>query len=164
MLRVYDVSRTGYYSWRSRGESARACEDRTLLSAVERVFGVSGGLYGSPKVAKALRSEGLVIGDNRVARLMREHTLVARCAAIYRRRPGLDRFFSKITNRICDFEATGPDQIWVGDVTYLQVMVSGATWRWFWIYSLVGWWVGRCRGTETPRCRCPHSSARRPSG
>lgn len=148
MLRVYEVSRTGYYSWRSRGESARACEDRTLLSAVERVFGASGGLYGSPKVANALRSEGLVIGENRVARLMREHTLVARCAAIYRRRPGLDRFFSKITNRICDLEATGPDQIWVGDVTYLQV--NGA-WRYLAVvldlYSrrVVGWSLSRHR-------------------
>ena len=142
MLRVYDVSRTGYYSWRSRGESTRAREDRSLLSAVERVFGDSGGLYGSPKVTEALRSSGLTVGENRVARLMRENALVARCAAIYRRRPGLNRFFSKITNRICDLEATGPDQIWVGDVTYLQM---NGVWRYLAVVldlfsrRVVGW-------------------------
>ena len=89
-----------------------------------------------------------MIGDNRVARLMREHTLVARCAAIYRRRPGLDRFFSKITNRICDLEATGPDQIWVGDVTYLQV---NGVWRYLAVVldlfsrRVVGWSLSRHR-------------------
>ena len=148
MFRVYDVSRSGYHSWRTRGESRRAKSDRQLLSEVERVFSESGGLYGSPKVAKALRAEGLVVGENRIARLMRENALVARCSAIYQRRPGLNRFFSKITNRICDLEATGPDQIWVGDVTYLEV---NGSWRYLAVvldlYSrrVVGWSLSRHR-------------------
>lgn len=148
MLRVYIVRRTGYYSWRSRGESARTESDRRLLSTVERVFSESGGLYGSAKVTSVLRSEGLVVGENRIARLMRENELVARSAVIYRRRPGLNRFFSKITNRICYLEAAGPDQIWVGDVTYLEV---NGVWRYLAVvldlYSrrVVGWSLSRHR-------------------
>jgi putative transposase len=88
MLRLYDVSRTGYQSWRTRGESARSVRERELLEAVERVYGSVDGLYGSPKVTKALREAGVVVGENRVSRLMRENELVARCARIYRRHAG----------------------------------------------------------------------------
>lgn len=164
MLRVYAVSRTGYYSWRSRGESARTESDRRLLSTVERVFGESGGLYGSPKVTSVLRSEGLVVGENRIARLMRENELVARSAAIHRRRPGLNRFFSKITNRICDLEATGPDQIWVGDVTYLEV---NGVWRYLAVvldlYSrrVVGWSLSRHRDASLSLAAFKRATAKR---
>ena len=126
MLRLYDVSRTGYQSWLTRGESKRCARDRELLEAIERVFGEVDGLYGSPKVTQALRSEGFTVGENRVARLMRDNDLVARCARIYRRHAGVNRFFARIGNQIYDQQATGPDQIWVGDVTYLEV---NGVWR-----------------------------------
>jgi putative transposase len=38
----------------------------------------------------------------------------------------MDRFYASIRNEICDREATGPDQIWVGDVIYPKVNVG---WR-----------------------------------
>ena len=45
---------------------------------------------------------------------------------LYRRIPGLHGFFTSIPNRQLDRLATGPDQVWVGDITYLKV--AGA-WR-----------------------------------
>ena len=148
MLRLYDVSRTGYQSWLTRGESKRCARDRELLEAIERVFGEVDGLYGSPKVTQALRSEGFTVGENRVARLMRDNDLVARCARIYRRHAGVNRFFARIGNQIYDQQATGPDQIWVGDVTYLEV---NGVWRYLAVvmdlYSrkIVGWSLSRTR-------------------
>jgi len=76
--------------------------------------------YGSPKMYQALKQEGYVVGENRVARLMRENGLKARCASIYRSHVKMDRFYASIANEIYDLEATAPDQIWVGDVTYLR--------------------------------------------
>ena len=52
MFRIYDVSRTGYQSWRTRGESKRSERDRELLGVIERVYGAVDGLYGSPKVTE----------------------------------------------------------------------------------------------------------------
>ena len=52
MLRLYDVSRSGYQSWLGRGESKRSEEDRALLAAIERVFVEVDGAYGSPKVTE----------------------------------------------------------------------------------------------------------------
>jgi transposase InsO family protein len=57
---------------------------------------------------------------------MREAGLCARTARLYRRIPGLHRFFTSLPNRQLDRLATAPDQVWVGDITYLKV---GGTWR-----------------------------------
>jgi len=57
---------------------------------------------------------------------MREAGLRARAARLYRRIPGLHGFFTSIPNRQLDRRATAPDQVWVGDITYLKV---GGTWR-----------------------------------
>ncbi|CCG94618.1 putative ISCps9, transposase orfB [Marinobacter nauticus ATCC 49840] len=51
---------------------------------VRRVFNDSKGRYGSPRVYQALRREGLVVGENRVARVMREWGMKARVARVYR--------------------------------------------------------------------------------
>ncbi len=85
------------------------------------MFGEYEGIYGSPKVHQVLVQEGLTVGVNRIARIMHEHGLKARCSRIYRSHATLDRFYASILNHIHDLEATGPDQIWVGDVTYLKV-------------------------------------------
>jgi len=57
---------------------------------------------------------------------MREAGLRARAAKLYRANPGLHGFYTSIPNRQLDRLATGPDQVWVGDITYLHV--AGA-WR-----------------------------------
>ena len=45
---------------------------------VRRVYNESKGRYGSPRVYQALRREGEVVGENRVARLMQEWGMKAR--------------------------------------------------------------------------------------
>jgi transposase InsO family protein len=76
---------------------------------------------------------------------MREAGLRARAAKLYRRIPGLHGFFTSIPNRQLDRLATTPDQVWVGDITYLKV--AGA-WRYLAVvmdrYSrrIIGWSLG----------------------
>jgi transposase InsO family protein len=76
---------------------------------------------------------------------MREAELRARAVKLYRRIPGLHGFFTSIPNRQLDRLATGPDQVWVGDITYLKV--AGA-WRYLAVvmdrYSrrIIGWSLG----------------------
>lgn len=70
---------------------------------------------------QVLIQEGFTVGVNRVARIMQENDLKERCARIYRGHAKLDRSYASIRNEITGLEATGPDQIWVGDVTSLRV-------------------------------------------
>jgi len=145
MCALYGVTRVGYYAWRRRGESARRGQDRTLLSEIQALFAHSRGTYGSPRIHQALRTAGTRVSRRRVERLMREAGLRARAVKLYRRMPGLHGFFRSIPNRQLDRLATGPDQVWVGDVTYLKV--AGA-WRYLAVvmdrYSrrVLGWSLG----------------------
>ena len=151
LCRVYDVSRFGYHSWRTRGQSSHARRDVELGISIERIFGEVDGIYGSPKVHEKLKQEGIVVGKNRVARLMQENDLKARCARIYISNAKWDRFYASIGNQINDLEATGPDQIWVGDVTYLKV---NGVWRYLAMIldkfsrRVVGWSLSKRRNVD----------------
>ena len=121
MCRVYGVSRCGYYAWRTRGPSERLVEDARLLKRIEQVHTASRGTYGSPRVHGALRAQGEDVGERRVARLMRENDIRARSAKLYRGKAGTRRYFCNIDNLARKLKVASPDQVWVGDVTYLRL-------------------------------------------
>jgi putative transposase len=148
------VTRAGYYAWRTRAECARRKQDRQLLFVIQRVFKESGGTYGSPRVHLALDRSGWSVSRRRVERLMREAGLRGRVARIYRSRPGLHRIFDQHPNLLWKRRAMRPNQIWVGDVTYLAV---GRQWRYLAVVMdqrsrrIVGWSLDRGRGVHLTR-------------
>ena len=71
MCEVLGVSRSGYYAWAGRPESARAIEDRVVAAEIRTAHEASRGRYGSPRVHATLRGHGRRVGRKRVARLMR---------------------------------------------------------------------------------------------
>jgi putative transposase len=121
MCRVYGVTPAGYYAWRKRPPSARARQDQTLKVQIERVHQESRGTYGSPRVYRQLKSQGVEVGENRVARLMRAHGIKSRSARRSYNRPHMKRHYAAIANAACEVEVDRPDQVWVGDITYLKV-------------------------------------------
>lgn len=141
----YGVSRAGFYAWRDRGVSKRERQDQRLGERIGAIFEASEGTYGSPRIHAALQQAGIRVGRKRVARLMREAGLKARSARLYRRMPGMRRFFGDVPNRVLGLTTTAPDQIWVGDVTYLK---SAGHWRYLAavmdLHSrrLLGWSLG----------------------
>jgi transposase InsO family protein len=145
----YGVSRSGFYAWQRRPNSRRIEEDRVLGEHIARVHRDSHGSYGSPRVQRSLEREGLCVSEKRVARLMRAAGLAGRASRVYRRLPGLHRFYEKIPNlRLAQPPPDGIDQVWVGDLTYIRV--AGA-WRYLAVvmdlYSrrLIGWAVSRTK-------------------
>ena len=121
MCRVYGVTRAGYYQWRSRERSERERQNETLLSRIRQVHSESRGTYGSPRVHRALKGQGVGASENRVARVMRAHCIKARVATIRYTNRKLQSFFDGGRNEQLGLELSGPDQVWVGDITYLKV-------------------------------------------
>jgi putative transposase len=69
-----------------------------------------------------LRCEGEAVGRRRVARLMRGARLQGRSARRYHRSMVRQRaFFASVPNQQWAQVTQAPNQIWVGDVTYLKV-------------------------------------------
>ena len=121
LCRCYGVTRAGYYAWRRRRESHHQAQDRVLTTAITAIFRASRGTYGSPRVHQELRARGVRVSRRRVERLMRRSGLRGRVARVYRRKAGTHRWFSQHPNHVRWTRATGPNQIWVGDLTYVWV-------------------------------------------
>jgi len=148
----FRVSRSGFYAWEARGESRRRQSDEKLGELIVRIHRESRGAYGSPRVHRELRREGIGCSNKRVARLMRELGLRARVSRLYRRSPALHKFFAKTGNvRLEEPLPMRMDQIWVGDITYLRL---GKQWRYLaavmdlFSRRIIGWTVARTRAVS----------------
>ena len=147
MCRLYGVTRGGFYEWRSRRISQRQQQDNVLRKAVRLIYEQSHQTYGSPRIQEVLAKVDRKHSRKRIARLMAEQGLEGRCMRIYRAIPGLKHFFRDIDKQTLD-GATGIDQVWVGDITYLKV---GDHWRFLAVvmdwYSrrIIGWSLGNRR-------------------
>ena len=120
MCEVLGVSRSGYYAWASRPESARAVKDRAVAAEIRTAHAASRGRYGSPRVHAALRAHGRRVGRKRVARLMRGMGLSARRRRRFRRTTDSAHAFPVAPNLLGrDFTASAPDRIWLADLTYI---------------------------------------------
>jgi transposase InsO family protein len=115
-----------YYAAKKRAgnPSARAVRDEELLVEIRRVWeGKGRKLYGAEKVWKELRREGVEVARCTVERLMREHGMAGVMAKGRRPRttvPGDDRVRPvDLVDR--DFRAPAPNQLWVTDITYVEL-------------------------------------------
>ena len=143
MCRVLEVSASGYYAWRKRPASKRAREDGVLLRQIRTIHEASRQSYGVPRVYRELRENGVVVGRDRVARLMRQtgiQGLSRRRFVTTTRRDDTARPAPDLVER--NFAADGPNQLWVADITYIP------TWAGFlylaivldvWSRRVVGW-------------------------
>ena len=68
MSRILKVSRSGFYAWHKRAESARARSDRALVIDIKAAHCASRDAYGSPRVHRELVAQGRTVGRDRVAR------------------------------------------------------------------------------------------------
>jgi putative transposase len=154
LCRLFAVTRAGYYAWHGRPASAHQEQDRVLLEAIRAIFEASRGTYGSPRVYRTLTARGHRLSRRRVERLMRLAGLRARVAHVYRGTAGTHRWFGQHPNHVRRTQATGPNQIWVGDLTYLAV---GGRW---WYLAIVldqcsrrvlAWRLGATRDSRLTR-------------
>lgn len=122
MCRVLGVSRSGWYSWQARVRpTAREIRDADLTARIRKVHSASRGTYGSPRVHAQLLREGVSVGIERVARLMRANGVRGRV-----RRRFMVTTDSKHDHPIApntlnrEFAAETSDSVWCSDITYIS--------------------------------------------
>jgi putative transposase len=126
LCRRYGVSAAGFYAWRRRRPSAHAEQDRILATEITALFTAHAQRYGSPRIRELLRLAGWRVSRRRVARLMRQAGLRAKAVCGYRPKARLNRRYAQHPNRLWTTTVTRPNQVWLGDLTYLRVERS---WR-----------------------------------
>jgi putative transposase len=154
MCRVLGVSRSGYYAWLKREPSAREKANAELLETIREIHAESDGTYGALRVHAELaeRVEGPKASLNRVARVMRWAGLQGVSPRKWARTTVRDEAARPAPDLVDrDFTATGPDQLWVADITYVP------TWAGFlylavvldvWSRRIVGWAMATHLRTE----------------
>ena len=120
MCRVLSISRSGFYAWLKRPESERKKQDRVLLVDIRVSHKASRKSYGSPRVFLDVRALGHRCGENRVARLMRLDGLCGHQKKKFRHTTDSNHSNPTAPNLLDQFfAATGPNQKWVADITYI---------------------------------------------
>lgn len=114
---VLDVHKSGYYYWQAHREPTAArihlqVQVKAIHAEVEQT-------YGSRRMSDALKEKGLAVGRYQAQRLMQEAGVVAIYPKKRHRYPAgeVSRVADNHLNR--EFEASAPNQKWVGDITYL---------------------------------------------
>jgi transposase InsO family protein len=137
------VSKSGYYDWRTRPESAMARRRGLLKIKIKALFEANNEEYGYRRMHQALVRGGESVDDATVRQLMRELGLVPCQPRPWRHsltEQGPAGPIPDLVNR--DFSAGKPGEKMVGDITYIP------TWQ-GWLYlalvidcatrMIVGW-------------------------
>jgi len=122
ICKTLGVSVSAYYQRRNDRRSARAVEDERLLERIRELHAANYYAYGYRRMWKALRRAGEQAPRCQVQRLMKSNGIVGakrrgkpwrttKPDPLAQRRPDLVQR---------DFAASGPNELWVADLTYLR--------------------------------------------
>ena len=120
LCRILDVSRSGYYAWRSRPPSKHAREEGRLEIEIKAAHKRTRQTCGPERLQKDLAGHGIQVGVSRVRRIRKK--LGIQCKQIKKFKATTN---SKHTLPVADnlleqrFEATAPNRVWVSDLTYI---------------------------------------------
>ena len=140
---LLDLPRIEYYRWINRADylSKIAQEDNIILKNIKEIIKEFTG-YGYRRVTIELQNKGCDINHKRVSRLMRENGL--KCG-------NKRKFIPKTTdsdhdnpvysNLIIGLEITRPDQVWVSDITYIQL-----DWGFAYLATIMDVFTRKCIG------------------
>ena len=128
MCKWLGVSKSGFYDWRSRPESATARRRELLKIKIKALFEANDSTYGYRRMHAALARGGEQAGRELVRQLMRELGLVACQPAPWRPATTVQGAAGPIPDLVNrDFSAAAPGDKMVGDITYID------TWE-GWLY------------------------------
>ena len=152
ICQALQIAPSTYYAAKTRTPSARSITDAATTAVIERVHAENFGVYGARKVHAQLHRQGRAVARCTVERLMRAAGLrgITRSKDPRTTVPGTGPDTRPdLVERA--FTATGPDQLWVADITYCRTFTG-------WVYAafvidvysrrVVGWQLSRSLRTD----------------
>lgn len=117
------VSSSGYYAWKIRPESRRKQEDKALIELIKRSHERSRQTYGYRRTHQDVIREGKLVGKERIRRLMKRHGMTVKTKKKFKVTTDSNHSKPIYDNKLNrDFTASGVNQRWVSDMTYIPTM------------------------------------------
>lgn len=131
MCRVIGASRSGYYGWRRQPESKRQKDNEKILVEIRESHKNSRRAYGSPRITKDLQAKGIKCSENRVARLMKIHGIIAKTKKKFKATTNSKHNLPVAENLLNqNFVTEKPNTVWASDITYVPTLEG-------WLYLAV---------------------------
>ena len=144
LCKVLKVSRSGFYDWQKKGSPAPRAQEEALRLRIKAIHTQSKQTYGAPRITIALRDQGIRVGHNRVARIMREEGINGLPKKKYRKRSKPSQTPIDAPNLLQrNFKTTAPNKAWVGDITYIWTAQG-----WLYLAVLIDLYSRRVVGWE----------------
>ena len=132
LCRAMQVAQSGFYAWAKRSPSKRSKDDARFKVHIKASHKKSRKTYGSPRVHKDLAAEGINVGQNRVARLMKEDGLCGTRPKKFKATTD-SKHAKPVAPNILNRDiasVTAPNSVWVSDITYVWTLQG-------WLYLAV---------------------------
>ena len=123
MSRVFDVSRSGFYTWLKRRPSRRSQEDERLKVAIKAAHKRTRESYSARRLQPELAADGFVAGRDRIARLRRELGIRCRQKRKFKATTNSNHSLPVAENILEQtFTPSAPNEVWVADITYIPTV------------------------------------------
>lgn len=120
MAKVLKVSRSGYYNWLKRKPSNRELEDRRLKPLIKIAFEKGRKTCGATRIKKELEEQGIIIGRDRISRLMKEMGLKCLQKKKFKATTNSKHKHPVAPNLLDqNFDVNEPGTVIGGDITYI---------------------------------------------
>ncbi len=117
MCEVLSVNRSSLYY---QAVVVEPESDEGLKSVIAEIAGEY-PTYGYRRVTQQLKRQGIVVNHKRIARLMKEMGLVGKAPKRRCRTTNSNHEFARHPNRVAGLRIERPNQVWVGDITYIRL-------------------------------------------
>jgi putative transposase len=150
VCRALEVSRSGFYAWRSGEESGREAMDRQLAPEIRDIFWRHRRRYGARRIAIELSQRGIASGVARVARLLKNQGLRAIQPKSYQPHTTDSRHnWGYNENLLKDRKAPlRVNDVWVGDITYIPLLTRPSNGRFGYLALLMDLFSRRVVGWD----------------
>jgi transposase InsO family protein len=123
MCELLSVSRSGVHAARRREPSKRTLSDKVFIEQIRVGQQKHRGRYGRRRMTPEIcQTTGRPINEKRIGRLMREHGLQSHKRRQFRVVTTDSMHAHPVAPNVLqrDFQATGPNQKWLADMTYVS--------------------------------------------
>jgi len=117
---LFDVSRSGYYTWVKRKPGRRAQEEPRLVAEIKASHRRTLETYGPERLQDDLADHGVSVGIHRIKRIRKEHGIRCKQKRRYKTTTNSRHDLPVAANHLDQkFTTTVPNQVWVTDITYI---------------------------------------------